>query len=150
SAERLADLRINVGPLEYRWGNIGDAVARIPPVDVIVHCASVTNIGYAWANPHESLDRMIRPTLAIMEAMNADWANQAIIISTHSVYGKSQNRPFSETDEPRPMNLYGSLKLAQETIALSYARAYNLDATVLRMALMYGDAERDDVTPRRF
>lgn len=145
SATRLAGLGV-----EYHWGNAGDMVPRIRPVDVVVHCASVTNIGYAWANPRASAAAMIDPTIAIMDAMTAGWAKQIIVISTHSVYGKATGTPFSEADEPRPMNLYGALKLAQESIALSYARTYDLNAAVLRMALMYGEQERDDATTRRF
>jgi nucleoside-diphosphate-sugar epimerase len=145
TADRLRDV-----PVEYHWGDVRDAISRIAPVDAIIHCASVTNIGYAWANPYASARAMGDSCIAIAEAMQLGWAKKCILISTHSVYGRSTGTPFSEVDVAQPMNFYGVLKLQQEQTLLAYARAFGIDVTVLRMALMYGEAERADATPRRF
>ena len=39
---------------------------------------------------------------------------------------------------PNPANIYGSSKLAQEQIVLTYAKSYGMNATVLRSATLYG------------
>jgi nucleoside-diphosphate-sugar epimerase len=119
-------------------------------VDAVIHCASVTNIGYAWANPHTSARAMVDSCISIAEAMQTGWAKKCILISTHSVYGRATGEAFRETDICQPTNLYGVLKLTQEQTLLAYSRSFGIDVTVLRMALMYGESERPDATPRRF
>ena len=146
SATRLAGIPL----AEYHWGDAGEAVLRIHPVDAIIHCASITNIGYSWANTEESTLVMTLPLIKILQAMQLGWAKKLILISTHSVYGRSTGHPFTETDPTAPTNPYGVLKLFQEQMALAYARTFGLPVTVLRMALMYGENEREDATPRRF
>ena len=145
SADRLKGL-----PIEYHWGTPVSMVRRVKPVDAVIHAASVTNIGYAWANPEDSEDRMVPPTRALMEAMQVGWAKKIVLISTHSVYGKSLGSAFTEESPTRPMNYYGALKAMMENTVMAYGESFNLDYTILRMALMYGEWERDDATPRRF
>jgi nucleoside-diphosphate-sugar epimerase len=73
-------------------------------------------------------------------------ANAAVVLSTHSVY-KPHADPmhvFVETDplgDPNPQNAptYSISKIAQEAVARTCARLFNLPVTIARMNASYGN-----------
>jgi len=135
--------RIKGIPIEYSWCSLPDALPLLKHVDILIHCAAVTDVGMASRSPIHAATVNVDYTAMLMEEAYKNKV-RVIYISTHSVYGKSQreNGVFKEEDVLCPSNLYGATKAAAELVALSYHRQHGLDVTVLRMALMYGQRER--------
>ena len=78
----------------------------------IIHCAALTNVDWCEMNPTESYEMNGQVTREL-----ARWAKQVgaglLYISTDSVFD-GQKGNYSEEDEPVPLNVYASSKLAGE------------------------------------
>jgi UDP-glucuronate 4-epimerase len=70
---------------------------------------------------------------------------RVVYASSSSVYGDAASYPTSEEAVPRPLSPYGITKLAAEHLAYAYARAFGLDAVVLRYFNAYGPGQRPDM-----
>src|SRR5690606_732363 len=68
-----------------------------------------------------------------------------------SVYGMNAKVPFSETDQvDNPVSLYAATKKANELMAHSYSKLYNIPSTGLRFFTVYGPWGRPDMAPWLF
>lgn len=65
-----------------------------------------------------------------------DAGARLIHVSTDYVFGLGGTRPYTETDLPAPVSVYGASKLAGEQLALGYGG----DSIVCRTAALYGPA----------
>src|SRR5439155_25247637 len=74
---------------------------------------------------------------------------RVVFASSSSVYGEAETYPTPESVEPRPISPYGITKLGCEQLARAYARAFGLDAVVLRYFTVYGPRQRPDMFLRR-
>ncbi|HXG75409.1 MAG TPA: NAD-dependent epimerase/dehydratase family protein [Gaiellaceae bacterium] len=70
---------------------------------------------------------------------------RVVYSSSSSVYGDAETYPTPEDAVPRPLSPYGITKLAAEHLAHAYARAFGLDAVVLRYFNAYGPGQRPDM-----
>jgi nucleoside-diphosphate-sugar epimerase len=130
--------------LSLYWGALTDSFPYIPPVDVAIHAAAVTDVAYASRNPRQSLFTTVESTVALALAARSNWTKRVVLISTHSVYGPQNSAdPIREHKALlNPSNLYGALKASQEMVLRSAAHEHGVPLTVLRMSLMYGEQER--------
>ncbi len=128
----------------FVWGAMTDVCAYIPPVEVVVHAAAVTDVAYASRNPRQSLMTTVESTLALAMACRSHWAKRVILISTHSVYGPQPTPdPIREqTALLNPSTTYGALKACQEMVLRAASQEHRFPLTILRMSLMYGERER--------
>jgi len=65
--------------------------------------------------------------------------------STDKVYGDHAGEPYVEGAQLRGRGLYESSKIAAETFALSYSRAYELPVTVVRLCNVFGPFDIDGI-----
>jgi nucleoside-diphosphate-sugar epimerase len=70
---------------------------------------------------------------------------RVVFASSSSIYGEAERYPTAEETEPRPISPYGITKAACEHLARAYARAFGLDAVVLRYFTFYGPRQRPDM-----
>jgi len=70
---------------------------------------------------------------------------RVVFASSSSIYGEAEAYPTPEDTEPRPISPYGITKLSCEHLA----RAYDVDAVVLRYFTVYGPRQRPDMFFRR-
>jgi nucleoside-diphosphate-sugar epimerase len=70
---------------------------------------------------------------------------RVVFASSSSVYGDAESYPTSEDLQPAPISPYGITKLGCEHLAYAYARAFALDAVVLRYFTVYGPRQRPDM-----
>lgn len=70
---------------------------------------------------------------------------RVVYASSSSVYGDAASYPTPEEAVPRPLSPYGITKLAAEHLAYACARAFGLDAVVLRYFNAYGPGQRPDM-----
>ena len=69
-----------------------------------------------------------------------------VYASSSSVYGNNDRIPFSTEDKAdEPVSLYAATKKADEILAHSYSKLYNIPSTGLRFFTVYGPAGRPDM-----
>lgn len=69
-----------------------------------------------------------------------------ILLSSVAVYGRQKTDEFLETTECRPVGLYAVTKLAGEERATGVAVAARMPLTILRLATVYGEGDRGNVS----
>jgi UDP-glucuronate 4-epimerase len=70
---------------------------------------------------------------------------RVVFASSSSVYGDAESYPTAEDTQPAPISPYGITKLGCEHLAHAYAKAYSLEAVVLRYFTVYGPRQRPDM-----
>ncbi|MDR5674210.1 GDP-mannose 4,6-dehydratase [Halalkaliarchaeum sp. AArc-GB] len=126
--------------LEVHTGDIRNAKtvsAAAEDVDFIYHLAAAVGVQNVVDNPLESLRINLRGTENVLEAAHADNI-PTFIASSSEVYGKSEDLPFSETDDrvigPTTVTRWGytTAKATDEFLALSYHRKHDLPIVIGR------------------
>lgn len=110
-------------------------------VDAVVHLAALGGVGRAQRNPRSVMSTNVDATMALRAALRTvDGRPPHVVqISSFSVYG-GQPVPFHEGTEPRPREIYGASKLAQELCWSDYGGPL----TILRLSSVYGANMRLD------
>lgn len=137
----------NKGYSQYHWQSMGDIMSldkdfegHLMNSDIVITSA-IADVPYAMKSPVDTYQTNVVNTLQFMEYLRIkDFTGKIIMMSSESVLGHQSHDklPLKEDLVPNPANIYGTSKLAQEQIVLTYARSYGLNATVLRSATMYG------------
>ncbi|MBE6458495.1 MAG: dTDP-4-dehydrorhamnose reductase [Alphaproteobacteria bacterium] len=97
-------------------------------VDTIINCAAYTAVDKAEA------DTELANKINVIGPKNLAQSGAKIIhISTDYVFDGTSYRPYSETDTPHPVSVYGKTKLAGERAVLDNAKS----AIIIRTAWLY-------------
>lgn len=109
-------------------------------VDAVVHAAARVHVmRESAADPAAAFRRVnVEATGALARAALAAGVRRFAFVSSVKAMGEGLDRPYRETDEPRPTDAYGQSKLDAERLLLDVARAGPLEVTVLRPPLVYG------------
>jgi dTDP-4-dehydrorhamnose reductase len=110
---------------------VADTLAVQAP-DVIINCAAYNDVEGAEEAATAALSGNAFGVLALARAATAAGAT-LIHYSTDFVFDGEIDRPYTETDSPRPLSTYGSSKLIGEWFALETPAAY-----VLRVESLFG------------
>ena len=120
-----------------RWDQLGEIVAW---ADRIYHMAAVVGVKKVLEDPVAVVATNMTGTERVLRAIHhGGWNPQVVIASTSEVYGFNPARSFAETDQivlPSAGRLrwtYAVTKLADEFLAFSYARKYELSIVVARL-----------------
>lgn len=106
---------------------------------VIFHLAALISVPHSYRSPASFVSTNIQGTLAVLEAIRQGNTEAKLIhTSTSEVYGSAQFVPMSETHPLRAQSPYAASKIGADQLALSYARAFGLSATVIRPFNLYG------------
>jgi len=109
-----------------------DAAVRSAAPDVIVNCAAYNDVDAAQRDPGPALEINAFGVLALARA--AARARAVLVhYSTDFVFDGETDRPYRESDAPRPMSYYGCSKLLGERFAADLPRHY-----VLRVESIFG------------
>ena len=92
--------------------------------DVIIHTAAMIGVDECERQPEEAFNLNSRVSGNIAKIAQSLGA-KVVYISTDSVFSGNQEEPYTETDEPKPINIYGQSKLEGEKKILS-AHSENL------------------------
>jgi len=125
------------------WEDLEKAVAW---ADRIYHMAAVVGVFRVLKEPISVLATNIAGCERLLRVLhNTDWNTKLIIASSSEVYGNRS--PDELLDEDMELHIspghnsrwnYSISKLADEAFALSYARQYNVDVTVIRFFNVIG------------
>ncbi len=134
-------------------------VRDVPLVNRIFAEHAVTRVVHlaAMANVRASVEQAPLYTAVntvgsvnLLEASRAHNVEQFVMASTSSVYGKTQQIPFTEDDSAaHPLASYPASKRAAELLAHTYYHLFGLNITILRFFNVYGPAGRPDMMPLR-
>ena len=117
----------------------------------VVHLAAQAGVRHSITHPHSYISANIEGFLNILEGCRATGVEHLVYASSSSVYGANEKLPFSESDPAvHPVSLYGATKRANELMAHSYSRLYDIPVTGLRYFTVYGPWGRPDMSPILF
>lgn len=117
-------------------------------VSHVAHLAAMPGVRASVRQARLYTDVNLTGALNLLEASKISQVKQFVLASTSSVYGKTSNLPFVETDTAdRPLAAYPASKRAAELLAHTYHNLVGMNVTVLRFFNVYGPAGRPDMMP---
>lgn len=123
----VKSFKINVSDVE----KIEDILTKIKP-EIIVNTSGINNVDYCEKHPDEAKKInviVVKDLCRIAKKLNSKF----IHLSSDSVFDGSKKQPYSEEDNPNPINYYGKTKLESEKIVLE-----NSKNVVVRASVLYG------------
>lgn len=119
--------------------------------DRVIHLAAQAGTRYSTEAPFDYVDSNLVGMMTVLEGCRHSKIKHLIYASSSSVYGMNEKIPFSETDQvDNPVSLYAATKKANELMAHSYSKLYDIPTTGLRFFTVYGPAGRPDMAPWLF
>ncbi len=116
--------------------------------DVITHLAAMPNPRYSIGRAPLYADVNLRGTVNLLEAARGAALKYFVFASTSSIYGKTDQIPFVETDPcNQPLAPYPATKKACEVMGYTYHHLHGLNFTALRFFNVYGPRSRPDTMP---
>lgn len=108
----------------------------------VVHLASKSNPGRTAGKPLDELDTNLRPTLALLDALQSVPHCELLYLSSGgTLYGDCRDHPAIEVDRILPKSYYGAGKATAEHFIHAYALQYRRPATILRPSNLYGPGQ---------
>jgi UDP-glucose 4-epimerase len=137
---------INVADDHFFLGDIRDAAAvssafQTANPEIIIHLAAIHFIPYCNEHPFEASDINIRGTMNILDsAKKVSNLTKVFFASTAAVYPIS-DFAVAETDELRPLDIYGLSKLAGEQLMEKFYLETKIDTICCRFFNAFGPNE---------
>ncbi len=127
-----------------------DALYAAHDVRRVAHLAAMAGVRESVKQPGLYIAVNYNGTFNLLEAARRHDVEVFVQASTSSVYGKTQQLPFVETDTAdRPLAAYPASKRAAELLGHTYTHLHGLNVTALRFFNVYGPAGRPDMMPMR-
>lgn len=116
--------------------------------DVVIHLAAMANVRYSIGRAPLYFAVNLQGTLNLLELAVQHQVRNFVFASTSSVYGRTQQLPFVETDPCNlPLAPYPASKKACEVLGYTYHNLHGLGFTALRFFSVYGPRGRPDMMP---
>lgn len=117
----------------------------------VCHLAAQPGVRYSLTHPFAYERSNLAAFLNILETSKQRAVRRFVYASSSSVYGGNEKLPFSEADPvERPISLYAATKRANELMAGTYARLFDLSTVGLRFFTVYGPWGRPDMAMWKF
>ncbi len=114
----------------------------------VAHLAAMANVRYSIGRAPLYTDVNITGSVNLLEAAHQNEVKVFAFASTSSIYGKTQNLPFIESDACNlPLSAYPASKKAIELMGYTYNNLHGLNFTALRFFSVYGPRARPDMMP---
>jgi UDP-glucose 4-epimerase len=144
----LIEARRNISGLQILYVDVSDArsvrdaLFDLGPIDVVFNLAAVP-LPICLEQPHYCFDTNIRIASVLCELLREGRYATLVHVSSSCVYGSMGAHPLSETDSLNPLTPYAASKMACDSLVLSYANTFDLDALVMRPFSIYGPRQYD-------
>ena len=113
---------------------------------VVVNLAAQAGVRYSIEHPEKYIESNLIGFFNILEACRHHPVEHLVYASSSSVYGGNKKVPFSVADPvDHPVSLYAATKKADELMAHSYSKLFDIPSTGLRFFTVYGPAGRPDM-----
>ena len=138
NVENYAIFHVNY---RFRFGSVCDEslmTEMIDRVDAVFHLAAVVGVALVVKEPVRTIETNIRGTEIVL-AQAARKGKPVLLASTSEVYGKSEKRVFTETNDivlgptTAPRWGYACSKAVDEFLALAYHRDRGLPVVIARL-----------------
>jgi UDP-glucose 4-epimerase len=117
----------------------------------VFHQAAQAGVRSSWGADFDIyLERNVRATQVLLEAVKTRPGARVVFASSSSVYGETDALPMREDQLPRPQSPYGVTKLAAEHLCGLYWRNFGVPTVALRYFTVYGPRQRPDMAFHRF
>lgn len=137
----LLEIRADVELVEVDLRDAEAVAAAVEGADSVFHLAAQTIVGVARESPLETFEVNVRGAWNVFEACRAHQVERVVFASSDKAYGASPELPYREDFPLRAAYPYDASKAAADTIARSYATAYELPLAVTRFANVYGGGD---------
>ena len=119
--------------------------------ETIIHLAALAGVRPSLQRPAEYTSVNVDGTVTLLEAAHQHGVPQFIFGSSSSVYGATNQLPFSE-DQPihRPLSPYAASKASAEAFCYTYHHLYGIRMALLRFFTVYGPRQRPDLAINKF
>jgi len=119
--------------------------------DTVVHLAARPGVRPSIEDPGLCFDVNVMGTLSLLEAMRRYQVPALVYGSSSSVYGKSRQVPFEESEAAdRPVSQYAASKRAAELLCHTYHDLYGMSVYCLRFFTVFGPRQRPDLAIHKF
>lgn len=125
--------------------------------EIVVNLAAQAGVRYSIENPDAYIESNIMGFYNILESCRHSYDNKnggvkhLVYASSSSIYGSNKKVPYSIEDKvDNPVSLYAATKKANELLAHSYSKLYNIPSTGLRFFTVYGPGGRPDMAYFKF
>ncbi|OFZ16549.1 MAG: dTDP-4-dehydrorhamnose reductase [Bdellovibrionales bacterium GWA2_49_15] len=108
---------------------------KVGEVDFIINCVAMTNTAYCEEHCEEAYKVNALP-LAVLGQYCTKVKGRLIYFSTDYVFSGEKRKPYSENDSPRPINIYGTSKLAGEDLVRATCERH----FIFRVSSLFGIA----------
>ena len=114
--------------------------------DMVCNLAAQAGVRYSIENPEAYIDSNVTGFLNVLECCRHNNVKRLVYASSSSVYGNSDQKPFSETaNVDNPISLYAATKKSNELMAHTYSHLFNIETIGLRFFTVYGPWGRPDM-----
>ncbi|WP_026978352.1 NAD-dependent epimerase/dehydratase family protein [Flavobacterium tegetincola] len=114
--------------------------------DAVCNLAAQAGVRYSIENPMVYVESNIVGFMNLLECMRHNKVKKLVYASSSSVYGNSNEVPFSELDNvDAPVSLYAASKKSNELMANTYSHLYGMETIGLRFFTVYGPWGRPDM-----
>ncbi|MCC8424855.1 NAD-dependent epimerase/dehydratase family protein [Mucilaginibacter sp. UR6-11] len=119
--------------------------------DIVCNLAAQAGVRYSIEKPFKYIDSNIVGFLNVLEACRNHNVTKLIYASSSSIYGMSENVPFSTKEVvDKPISLYAATKKSNELMAYTYSHLFNIKTIGLRFFTVYGPWGRPDMAMHLF
>ncbi len=113
---------------------VSEIVRSVRP-EAVFHLAAQASVARSFDDPIGTFETNALGTLTVLEALRAHApAARLLVASSADTYGRVEPHeiPIDEETPQRPVSPYAASKVAQEALALQYARSFGLHVVVTR------------------
>ena len=133
---------INVAKLDMLDRAKLRALIQTEKPDCIIHLAGLALVTTTDKTPEVGAADILLSTIHVLEAIRlAPCVKRFVYISSSMVYGNFGGEEVDETATPRPINMYGGLKLAGEAVTKAYLATTATEHVIVRPIAAYGPGD---------
>lgn len=121
------------------------------PIDMIIHCACITQSGEMVTHPIETADSIVIGTRNVLELARAKQVSSMVYVSSMEVYGKVEDTgeavnedQLGDIDLQSPRSCYPMGKRMAEHYCHIYHHEYRVPVKIARLAQTFGKGVRPD------
>jgi dTDP-glucose 4,6-dehydratase len=134
--------RIQVFHCDLRSDLSERLIERIGPIDYIWNLAAESHVDRSIEDPRPFIENNVSSAITMLEFARIVKPSVFLQISTDEVYGPAPwGINFKEWSTILPSNPYSASKAAQEAIAISYWRTYNVPVIITNTMNMFGERQ---------
>ena len=117
----------------------GEAVADLMDgVDYLFHQAAVASVPRSVEDPVTTTDANCTGTATVLDAARRAGVEAAVVASSSSIYGSSEELPKVESMPATPESPYALSKYFTEELTLEFSDFYDIDTVALRYFNVFG------------